>query len=187
MELLNILWIGDGAAFFPFLNCTDLNEVRYISKEVYHICKKAAKFVTFYGLSIPKLPSLVYDLFYGKYASLEKRLQKNEDFTIQSVYHSITQPFEHPTMVTRGATKFIKQWNGLVLMEIAYMLGDDIAVEILKKYKRNTCHVIRSFTSTYGFISIRLLERCSEENIKNTLMSLRPPILSAIIDPNKLK
>ena len=176
MNLLDTLWTGNGAALFPFLNCTDLSEIRVVSKEAHIICKKAAMHVTFYGIALPKQPSTVYDIFYGRYDSLAQRLQDCEDFTIHSMYFNRINPSESPTTLTRGATKFNKQWHGLVLMEIAYMLRDETVIRLLEAYQRNTCHSIRSFSSTYGYVSIRLSERFSEEGIKRALMSLRPPM-----------
>jgi len=176
MNLIDALWTGHGAALFPFLNCTELTELRTVSHEAYRICKKAAKHVLFYGFPLPKQPSAVYDLFHGRYASLTDRLQKCEDFTIQSVYMNAMNPNEPATTLSRGATKFNTQWNGLVLMELAYMLRDETAIRLLEAHQRNTCHSIRSFSSTHGYVSIRLLERFSEDGIKQALLALRPPI-----------
>ena len=176
MSIVNILCIGYGAAFLPFINCTDFDELRVVSHEIHDICQKGVKHVTFYGMQIPNTPGLFYDLFYGRYDSLELRMIADEDFRISSVYQSLTQPFNPNNKVMgKGDMKIISKWNGMVLMELAYLLRDQRAIELLGAYKRNICHKIMSFSSTYDFMAIRLTEKYSEESIKKQLMDLRPP------------
>lgn len=177
MALIDALWIGRGAAFFPFLNCPELVELRQVSKESYIICKKAAKFVRFYGLNLPLHCDIFYDLFHGNYKSLQVRLDATEDYTIKSVYRSVLTPDEVPQKLTRGCIQYNKQWNGLVLMEIAYMLNDTYAIALLELNKRSTCHMIRMYSSTYNSVSISLTQIYSQDMIKKRLVDLRPPYI----------
>jgi len=176
MSIINILCIGHGAAFLPFINCTDFDELRAVSRDIHNMCEQGAKYVTFYGMQLPNTPGLFYDLFYGLYHSLEQRIIADEDFRISSVYQPLTQPpIYNKKVMGKGDMKIMSRWNGLVLMEVAYLLRDQRAIALLLAYKRNTCHKIMSFSSTYDFSSIRLTEKYSEEGIKNQLMDLRPP------------
>lgn len=184
MSITDVLWIGHGAAFFPFLNCVELDKLRELSKECYIISKKAAKFVKFYGLTLPKQYGIFYDLFNKRYLSLQIRLDNNEDFTIKNMYRKIDNEFDiidgdfnDDKIVTmpHGCIKYNTQWNGLVLMEIAYMLCDTYAIALLELSNRTTHHMVRSFSSTYNFASIHLTEQYSEYTIKEKLIDLRPP------------
>ena len=175
MQLINVFCISYGASLLPFVNCTDFNELRVISRDIHYMCKKGAKYVTFYGMPVPKTPGLFNDLFYGKYTSLEQRIINNEDFRVSSIYNSVKKKTGPAIELSRGDTQIFIRWNGLVLMELAYLLSDKKAIELLESYNRNTCHQIMCFSATYDFISIRLTEKYSEYKIKKQLIDLRPP------------
>lgn len=178
--LLDILHIGYGKAFFPFLNCTELVQLREVSKDTYAICKKAAKYVNFYGMEIPQTIGPFYDLFHGNYRSFEFYLQQNLDFKIKSRYRRL-DGYTDPNL-KKDYIKTNIIWNGLVLMEVAYMLQDIIAIDILETYNRTTYHCIRAYSTTYGYTSIRLLETYNEHDIKQKLIELRPDIYKIPIE-----
>jgi hypothetical protein len=172
-KIIDALIIGNGSVCFPFLNCTDLDELRITCKEIYEICKKASKFVLFYGLPLPT-NGLFYNLFYGKYDALEKQLQKNEDFYIVSRYRSLHADPGPIKSMKKGDIKYNYMCNDMVPLEIAYMLKDNTAIKILLKYDRSTAYRIHSYTSKYKFQSISLLTMYEENKIKNELLELRP-------------
>jgi hypothetical protein len=172
-KVIDVLTIGYGCVFFPFLNCTDLDELRITCKEIYEICKKASAYVTFYGLPLPT-NGLFYNLFYGKYAALEQQLKKNEDFYIVSRYRSLHGDPGPIHTLRKGDTKYNYMCNGMVPLEIAYMLKDAVAINILLRYGRSTAYRLHSYSSQYKFQYIILLSTYHEDQIKKTLLELRP-------------
>jgi len=172
-KVIDALIIGGGYVFFPFLNCTDLDELRITCKEIYQICKKASNYVLFYGLPLPT-NGLFHNLFYGKYDALERQLQKNEDFYIVSRYRSLHADPGPTTVLRKGDIKYNYMCNDMVLLEIAYMLKDPIAIQLLTKYNRTTAYRIYSLISKYKLQSIILLETYQEYKIKDTILESRP-------------
>ena len=172
-KVVDALIIGGGSVFFPFLNCTDLDELRITCKEIHEICKKASTYVKFYGLPLPT-NGLFYNLFYGKYAELERQLQKNEDFYIVSRYRSLHGDPGPTTVMRKGDVKYNYMCNDMVPLEIAYMLKDTIAIKILIKYNRTTAYRVYAYSSKYKFQSIILLDTYHEDQIKSALLESRP-------------
>jgi hypothetical protein len=139
-----------------------------VSKDIRDVCKRGAYHATFYGIPLTTLTpgSVFHDLFYGNYEELEKKLIKNEDRDIDSPYAVIfdVETQQHaPSMYRAVITNY--PWNGLVLMEIAYMNADEKGIELLTKYKRTVAHIEKSWSSSYGILSINLLREYNEPAI----------------------
>ena len=171
--IIDVLVIGNGSVFFSFLNCTDLDELRQTSKEIHKICIKSSNYVLFYGLPLPK-NGIFYDLFYRKYDMLENKLKKNEDFYIISRYRSLHPDPGPKTHMSKGDVKYNYMWNDMVPLEIAFMLKDKHLIQLLTYYKRSTAYRIYGYTSKYKFQSIILLDKYSENEIKNKILETRP-------------
>jgi hypothetical protein len=175
-----ILNIGNGAMILPFLNRPTLRILSLVSKDIRDVCKRGAYHVMFYGIPLTTLMpgSVFHDLFYGEYEELEKKLIKNEDRHIDSPYEIFDVETQQHAPSMYRAMIINYPWNGLVLMEIAYMNADEKGIELLAKYKRTVAHTEKSRSSSYGIRSINLLreyhepailDRISETKVSNVI------------------
>lgn len=129
--------------------------------------------LTFYGMTEPVCyPPFVYDLLSQQYDALETRLQRGEDQHVESPYASRNEKGEWVNSMYR-ATTYNKAWCGFTLMEMAYMLGDFTAYQLLKKYGRTTAHIIGDWNTTYGDWTIHMLTLHDEPKKIEKLMALR--------------
>lgn len=177
-RLLDILNIGDGLEFFPHINYKELIVLRQCSKKVNELCKKGSKYVTFYGLEIPT-EGRFYNLFHLNYNELEKELREGNDYDIVSRYKSLSGKREPKKCVMPGDIKYNYLWNDMVHLEIAYMLNDEKAINMLIKYGRKTAYQLSGFSSKYKDDSIKLLEKFEEhaiiEKINNSRVIMPTP------------
>jgi hypothetical protein len=109
-------------------------------------------------MRIRKKDRIFIDLFYHNYAAFEQRLKNREHIeNIESPYIMIDLDGEMVPSMYRG-TMYANLWNKLCIMEVAYMLRDQRAIVILKKYNVTLAHKIRTYSSSYGSESRRLLQ-----------------------------
>ena len=169
--LTRLLDIHNGILILPFMNYPDILSLMKCSLRIYRIYIIYKQPYSFYGLPLPKEKGIWFDIFYQRYTSLEEALQSNLDYYIRYHYINInTRLFEK-----KGPfTKTILLYNGMNLMEIAYMLRDSTAIKLLNQYKRTTAHIISRYTSKYGNQAYALLNLYSDHNVKDKLQALNP-------------
>lgn len=156
--LYQIITIHHGAFILPFLNYPDVLIFMRCSRACYRNFLLWNQPFSFYGLPLPISKGIWSDLFYQRYASLEQGLKSDHD----------KSPDEFPLFHGRFEVTY-KLYHGLTLMEIAYMLRDTKAIQLLKRYNRSTVHNLYSFSTQYGQHAHALLVAYSEHAIKNQL------------------
>lgn len=160
-----------------YLHSPELPALKEASYTLCDLVITAENYLTFYGLKLPcqVTDPLFHDLFHQDYSSLESRLQGKEDLHIQANYFDkdpATGRFTIPSMYR--ANIYNKRWNNFTLMEVAYMLGDVKAYQLLKKYNRNTSQKTANFTTTYTDDACNLLDVFGESKKSTKIRELRP-------------
>ena len=159
MDLLyRIVEFHHGAFILPYLNYPDILVFMRCSKMCYRHFLLWNQPFSFYGLPLPTSKGIWSDLFYQRYASLEQGLKKDHD----------KSPADFLLFHGRMEVTY-KLYHGLTLMEIAYMLRDPKAIQLLRRYNRSTVHNLYSFSTQYGQHAHALLVAYSEHAIKNQL------------------
>ena len=185
----SFIGIGNGIIYIPYLNYHDFMITKFISKKFYKLYEYGNQFIKFYGYDFPienelsvlihmhsskKYTNIFYNLFYKNYKDLEISLQNKEDIKIFYKYYNINGNHEYILGNDfYGSVLYNYLWNDMCLMELAYMLEDDKAIELLKKYKRYDCHFIKSFSRKYGNTSIKLLSEYRNNKIKDKILENR--------------
>ena len=160
-----------------YLHVPELPALKETSTILYDLMIAAENHLTFYGLKLPcqATDPLFYDLFHQDYTSLDLRLQGKEDLHIQANYFDkdpTTNQFTIPSMYR--AIIYNKRWNNFTLMEVAYMLGDVKAYQLLTKYNRNTSQKSSNFTMNYTDDACNLLDVFGESKKSKKIRELRP-------------
>ena len=170
-RLTDFLNLGKGVFVLSFLIKPDIPLIKNVSKEIKTICEENEENISFYDLPI------IYDgkerisnfLFRKDYESLEKCLKQKNDQFIDSPYcHYDKEKGEYVPSMHRS-TIYNCLWNGLCMLEIAYMLRDVKAIELLKRYDRKIFHVMSSYQTHYGKDSFYILEKYVQQEILNLL------------------
>lgn len=172
-HLLQILQLHDGALVLPFLNYPDILVFMRCSKELYHMYMIYTKPFSFYGLALPTGYGIWADLFYQRYESLEQALIAGDDQV--TTYHHFNIQTRQPSRNGPRTTRH-KLFHGLNLMEIAYMLRDPVAIELLKRYQRTTAHEVYSYSSAYGQHAHTLLVAYADHDVKSQLQAQNPKV-----------
>jgi hypothetical protein len=164
----------------PFLNRPDFNALRNTSNRIRQVSDKNQWQVLFYGLALPiygntiitytmvypkpKKSDIFCHLLYKNYRELEKSLKKNEDVFYEYMYtHKNAEGIWVDSM--RGAIIYNYCWNSMTLMQVAYMLKDGIAIDLLKKYNRKTAFKIRDYSSEHNMDIIKIIKNFNEHEI----------------------
>lgn len=170
MDILSrVIAIHNGALILPFMNYPDILVLMRCSKYMYKIYMIYPSPFTFYGILLPKQKGIWFDLFYQRYDSLERALQRDFDITIK--YHHINIHTGLPA--TNGpSTRSSLLFHGMNLMELAYMLRDDKAIELLQTYHRTTAHQFYSMTAVYGQHAHALVVAYHDHDVREKLRLL---------------
>jgi hypothetical protein len=170
-HLQRIIQLHDGNLILPFLNYPDILVFMRCNKEMYHMYMIYNKPFSFYGLCLPISKGIWSDLFYQRYESLEEALIAEDDLVITYHHFDIRtrQPARNGPRTTRSAL-----FNGLTLMEIAYMLRDPRSIALLERYNRTTAHHIYSYQSTYSQHAHALLVAYADHDVKSQLQAKQP-------------
>lgn len=159
-----------------YLHTPELPALKEVSYTLCDLVTVIENHVTFYGLKLPceTTDPLFYDLFHQNYVSFESRLQAKEDLHIQSNYFDkdASGRFTIPSMYR--ANVYNKRWNNFTLMEVAYMLGDVKAYQLLIQYNRNTSQKTSDFATNYTNDACNLLEVFGESKKSKKIRALRP-------------
>lgn len=166
-----------------FLHFPELPAIKETSDTLYSLATEAERYTTFYGLKLPDPVNepLFYDLFSKNYASLEARILVQEDLKINYNYYGRDSMNNYIPSMYR-ADIYNKQWNCFTLMEIAYMIGDFNAYQLLSKHERNTTYERSDFRETYNSNSCNLLELFDETTKIKKLYDLRPKCYDSRLD-----
>jgi hypothetical protein len=148
--LTKLLDIHNGSLILPFMNYPDILSLMKCSRRIHRIYILYKQPHSFYGIPLPKEKGIWFDIFYQRYESLEQALQS--DLDIHARYH----------------------YNGMNLMEIAYMLRDSTTIKLLHRYKRTTIHKIHNYSSIYGDQAHALLLVYSDHDVKDKIQALKP-------------
>lgn len=163
-----------------FLNRPDFNVLRNTSTAVRHICDKNQSLCLFYGYNLPiygktiitytmgiprsKKSDVFCHLIYKNYTALEESVKNCDDVFYDYVYTHLNDKGVWVNSM-RGATVYNYCWNSMTLMQVAYMLKDGIAIDILHKYARKTAYKLTNFTSEHNMDTITLIEKFNEHAI----------------------
>jgi len=169
--LTRLLNIHNGSLILPFMNYPDILSLMKCSRQIHRIYILYKQPHSFYGIPLPKEKGIWFDIFYQRYESLEYALQS--DLDIHTRYHHINVDTRLPAL-DGPYTKSTLLYNGMNLVEIAYMLRDSTAIELLRQYKRTPVHVIHNYSSKYGNQAHALLLVYHDHDVKEKLQSLNP-------------
>ena len=167
--LTRLLDIHNGSLILPFMNYPEILSLMKCSRRIHRIYVLYKQPHSFYGIPLPKEKGIWFDIFYQRYESLEIGLQSELD--IHTRYHHINIDTRLPAK-DGPCTKTTLLYNGMNLMEIAHMLRDSNAIELLHRYKRTTVHVIHNYTSRYGNHAHALLSIYSDNDVKDKIQAL---------------
>jgi len=152
------------------MNYPDILSLMKCSRQIHRIYVLYKQPHSFYGIPLPKEKGIWFDIFYQRYESLEYALRS--DLDIQPRYHNNTDT----RLAALDGKIYITPYtyNGMNLMEIAYMLRDSTAIELLHRYKRTSVHVIHNYSSKYGNHAHALLLVYHDHAVKEKLQALNP-------------
>jgi hypothetical protein len=158
-----------------YLHAPDLPALKETTHELCSYVSAVENQLTFYGATLPNSTQapLFYDLFHQRYDSLEARLRAEEDLHIDSPYREKNAEGKYVPSRYR-ATIHNKRWNNMTLMEVAYMLGDFKAYQLLTNYNRTTAQKTTNFNTTYTDDARNLLLVFGETKKEAKLRDLRP-------------
>jgi len=175
-SLTNIVEIENGVLILPFVNFPDYLVLKNVSRSFRNVCAKGFRYVLFYGIPVKLHPlDVFYHLFHQHYHLLEEQLIKNEDRTIIENVIPLNIIFEEDISAEERCTIHNRLWNGVSLLEIAYMNRDDRAVQLLTHHGRTIAHSIYSWESVCGINSLYLLKRYNEPALHTIIYQLIPP------------
>ena len=151
---LEQLFIVDLLSFF---HQPDVPILSSISEEMRKAVDKHSSSITFYGLALPSSESIFFTIFTNDVTQLDNRLESKEDMTNCS----------HGTSL-KSKTKYMT-WEKLTLMEVAMMMRNERAIEILQRHERTIALEVHPYQSFYGSVSLQLTKDYEEEDIYHSL------------------
>jgi hypothetical protein len=170
-RLVDLLKIRDGGDIIHFFNKPDVPAMLSVSSTI------DFTETSFYGLTnLSRLSELFWVIYKRNHVRLEEMIRDKDDIEHQVVYSSFR--FDKNKRIDKGPQLSKLYYTGegyLNPMEFAILLRDEKAVEILKRYNRNTAHIIRSFTSKYSDHAVTLATRYGHDDIVTTLLSNATP------------
>lgn len=184
-RLFDLLKIRDGSDMIHFFNKPDVPAMLSVSSSVSSSIDFSE--TSFYGLkNLSRLSELFSVIYNRNHMRLEEMIRDKNDIEHQLVYSSLTFDRNNKN-INKGIgpqnkgigpqmSKLYYTGEGyLNPMEFAILLRNEKAIEILKRYNRNTAHVIRSFTSKYSEHAVTLATRYGHYDIVTTLLSNATP------------
>lgn len=154
-----------GSIVFPYLNLCAKNVLKKTSKELMVIVENKKEYFNFYGLKVLCIAERDYifdELFNSNYDFLDEILKNEFDLFYERPYSNINgKPSTYRQII------YNKLWNELTLLEVAYLLNDDKAISMLKKYKRETFYYMTRFNTLKKDKGKELAIKYCENNIIN--------------------
>ena len=152
-----------GSIIFPYLNLCAKNVLKKTSKELLIITENGKEYFNFYGLKVLCISQRDYifdELFKSNYDFLDEILKNEFDLFYERPYCDI-----YGKETTYRQKIYNKLWNELTLLEVAYLLNDDKAISILKKYKREIFYYMSSYNTLKKNKGKELAIKYNENNI----------------------
>ena len=142
--------IGYGANILPWIF---IDEKQALEQVVDFPLDTKTYPVTFYGITeMPSRHSIFYYLMKNNLSRMEDLLTQNQDLIYIQPYGSIRTNSRSSYRITTKC----QLWNGVNLLELAYLLENQDAITILKYYGRKRWHSQGNYSTIYGTKAIDL-------------------------------
>ena len=145
-----------------FLHLPDIPSLENTSHEIKKLVYPYRSKLTFYGYPITNdMYQCFHSLFYSHYENmtnvLEERLDERGRGDRTRVDSFYSGPYRYAL------------WNGMTMLEIAYLLYDFKAIRILKDHQRTICHQISAYHSEFGIEAVKLALQSGDEKVANLI------------------